>query len=571
MSNKLVLLDAIISEQQAQRSEKLEDSVAFELFSSEQVLKDRDLSEEELLDGLAGGGQDGGIDSVYSFLGNTLLAEDHEIFTDNDYIASVPRQMSLQIIFIQSKRSTTFIESALTTAKATLEELLDLQKTESQLRANYNDKLVDKVMLYRNTLLKLASKHPKTKVKFVYASRGDSTNIGKEVKARITPFVTALEQYSDKASVDFYGADELWNAANLIPTYTLQLPYDENITFGTSYAALVSIGDYLKFITDDNGDLRRYVFEMNVRDYQGGVEVNKRIAETLKDEKSPEFWWLNNGVTIVCSHATIIGKLFNLDDVQIVNGLQTSFTLYETLAKNKKGFNEEMLKRHILVRVLVTTDQAVRDQVIRATNSQTSVPIASLRATDDLQREIEKYLLQYDWFYDRRKNYYKNIGKKRDRIIGIPYMAQSVIAAGLSEPDQARARPSSLLKNNNEYNSIFDKKLDFSIYLYCVELQKKVDNYLISIAARPDERSNLRFHMTTLVAWRSVGSIVHNPSQLAPLAANNAIVDNKILTKAYEDLLSWRAEFSNNTGISSNDQVSKNSKFVEHMKYKFVN
>ncbi|QTR06142.1 AIPR family protein, partial [Saccharothrix algeriensis] len=48
---------------------------------------------------------------------------------------------------------------------------------------------------------------------------------------------------------------------------------------------------------------------------------------------SPEFWWMNNGATIICSSATINGKEFVLDDVQVVNGLQTSYTIFEVLRK----------------------------------------------------------------------------------------------------------------------------------------------------------------------------------------------------------------------------------------------
>lgn len=564
--NKLVLLDAIIAERQAERKEKLDDATAFELFASEQALANYELSEEELVDGLVGGGQDGGIDGVYIFLENLLLSEDHELFTDPKAASAMPRQASLELVMIQAKRTPSFGESALTTVKATFEQLLDLEKSETDLLTYYNAALVSKAMLYRRALLKLASKHPKSKTRFIYATRGDTSEIGVGVQTRSKQLKQCLEESASSASVEFFGAKELWEAASLVQTYTLQLPYDENVTLGTSYAALVSLEDYLSFITDDSGALRRYIFEMNVRDYQGGVEVNKKITETLQDGKAPEFWWLNNGVTVICSHASIIGKLFNLDDVQIVNGLQTSFTLYETLKKGKKAGHEDTLNKHVLVRVLVTSDAAVRDQVIRATNSQTSVPTASLRATDDLQREIEKYLSQHDWFYDRRKNYYKNIGKSRDRIIGIPYLAQAVIAAGLSQPDQARARPSSLLKNDNDYKSIFDTKLDLTVYLFCLELQKQADNFLTAFANSTEERSNLRFHLATLIAWRKVGQIIYKPSQLTKLANNKTVITENDLRASYKELTAWVETFAKETGAISNDHISKNSKFVDYMK-----
>ena len=59
----------------------------------------------------------------------------------------------------------------------------------------------------------------------------------------------------------------------------------------------------------------------------------------------------------------------------------------------------------------MTADAPTRDQVIRATNRQTAVSDASLRATDDVQRQIENYFLTKGWYYDRRKNFYKNEGK----------------------------------------------------------------------------------------------------------------------------------------------------------------
>jgi hypothetical protein len=46
---------------------------------------------------------------------------------------------------------------------------------------------------------------------------------------------------------------------------------------------------------------------------------------------APEFWWLKNGVTVVCSKASVIGKTYSLNDVQVVNGLQTSYVNFTVL------------------------------------------------------------------------------------------------------------------------------------------------------------------------------------------------------------------------------------------------
>ena len=68
-------------------------------------------------------------------------------------------------------------------------------------------------------------------------------------------------------------------------------------------------------MTDQKGELRRQIFEANVRDYQGAVEVNKAIMESLHENDSKdEFWWLNNGITIVATEAPLTGKMLTILD-----------------------------------------------------------------------------------------------------------------------------------------------------------------------------------------------------------------------------------------------------------------
>lgn len=55
-------------------------------------------------------------------------------------------------------------------------------------------------------------------------------------------------------------------------------------------------------ITSEHGELLEYLFESNVRDYEGDVEVNEQIRETLHNQNDKaEFWWLNNGITILAA------------------------------------------------------------------------------------------------------------------------------------------------------------------------------------------------------------------------------------------------------------------------------
>ena len=177
------------------------------------------------------------------------------------------------------------------------------------------------------------------------------------------------------------------------------------------------------------------------------------------------------------------------------------------------GEGHPIWDRKILVKILQTDDELVRDRIIRATNRQTSVPVASLRATEDIQRDIERYFLTQGWYYDRRKNYYRNQRMRQDRIVSISFLAQAIMAMGLSRADSARARPSSLLKEDEEYGNIFDKGTPFEVYLWAAKAQKRADAFFqeAETGSSSQERTNLRFYVSMLAAARLVGGRVRTP------------------------------------------------------------
>ena len=136
-----------------------------------------------------------------------------------------------------------------------------------------------------------------------------------------------------------------------------------------------------------------YIYKCRCRD-----RVNEDIRSTLIDIESPDFWWLNNGVTILATGASVIGKSIQIEDIQIVNGLQTS----ESIFRHFHDGGQDPKERSVLVKVIVSKDENVRDTIIRATNNQTMVELASLHATDKIQRDIEDILKRNDIYYERR-------------------------------------------------------------------------------------------------------------------------------------------------------------------------
>ena len=168
--------------------------------------------------------------------------------------------------------------------------------------------------------------------------------------------------------------------------------------------------------------------------------------------------------------------------------------------------------------MIVPEDPTSRDRVIKATNSQTSIPPASLKSTDKIHRDIEEYLKRMGLYYDRRKNFYKNEGLPVDKIVAIPYLAQAVMSIALKRPDNARSRPSSLLKKDDDYRQIFDPNRPLALCHRCALLMKKVEAYLrTEQGLSATDKGNVRFHVAMTVVALSLGALSPHITEIPDL------------------------------------------------------
>lgn len=555
--NDIILLNNILEQKKKQVANSLADDDFFEIFTFEQILKNYELSYEEFMSGKIGGGDDGGIDGFFAFINDELLDEDTDlsIFKKNPTIV---------LFLIQAKRSPSFSEIAVERTITTVEEIFDLTKDMSVLRSIYNANLIDKAEMFRKAYLELAANHPRLQVNYHFASKGDTNNIHPKVchKAETLNDIISKKFAGASAKNVFIGARELLERSRQEKSYTLQLHFLENyISRGAdNYVILSTLKDYYDFVIDEDDKLRRYIFESNVRDYQGAVEVNRDIQLTLESNDKLDFWWLNNGITILASKASIVGKTITLDDVQIVNGLQTTTTIYNHL--KRKNTKEE--NRSILIRIIVTSDTETRDRIIKATNFQTAIPPASLRATDRIHRDIEDYFLSHNWFYERRKNYYKNLGKQVDKIISIPYLAQAVMAVVLCEPHNARSKPSSLIKRDVDYKRVFDNSFKLGMYLFCAKIIKTIDMFIRSYANDYSVhiKSNLKYHLAMLLMFKILKKTKYVSKEIESLESFELDATSDMLNQALSELVQIAQKYSVSQGNQPINTIAKSKAFV---------
>ncbi len=491
-----------------ERAPHLANDKAFERYSVEQLLKNADLSDEEIESGLLGGSDDGGVDAVYFFINRTLILDETEI---------PDPAISAALVLVQAKYQGGFSEKAVEGMHAFARDLLDYSKPVDQL-TYLNSLARDSIARFREKYDAILGSQHTLYITFCYASKSDQQPNDKVLKRaqNLKEFVQSRISAA-KTEFYYYGCNDLLKLARQSPATNVPIEISKHFsTDDGSVVCLVGLKNFAQFLTDDKGDIRRSVLEPNVRDYQGRRNpVNSDIRSSLETADNTEFWWLNNGITLLASECSLAGNKLTVSKPEIVNGLQTSQEIFSFFKDNP----DKTDGRHVLIRVIVPPEEQIRNRITKATNFQTTVNPVSLHATDRIHFDIEERLKLYELFYDRRKGHYRNLRKPIAQIISIHDLARAVIAVLLQQPDNARARPQSVLNKEESYKRVFDDGYNRDVFVTCILIDRQVNDYLKQREdLSRDERRDIRFYVDMSIAYPLTNDPSPNASQLAALA-----------------------------------------------------
>lgn len=200
-----------------------------------------------------------------------------------------------------------------------------------------------------------------------------------------------------------------------------------------AYLGLVPAKELISLVSDDSGDdVLSSIFDENVRDWQDYNPVNNEIRNTLKSDHRQRFVLMNNGVTIITRNLTQLGARFSLEDFQIVNGCQTSNVLFHART-------EDLSAVSVPLRLIVTQDDDVIEDIIRATNRQTELKPEQLYALTDFSKKLELYFRSvaepHTLFYERRDCQYDRFPAiEKTRIVTPPNLIRAFATMFMDEP-----------------------------------------------------------------------------------------------------------------------------------------
>ncbi|EFT2899154.1 AIPR family protein, partial [Escherichia coli] len=355
--------------------------------------------------------------------------------------------LPVELILTQIKSGEAFVKSDIANFKIGLDDFLSLKPKLPN--GIYNTQAIEILKVIFANVKKIKNKKPSLTVH--YCTSGTYVE-EREIKATFDIIKKSCfdTDFFDSVDVRPLGRKELmdmWISITEKNEAELQLIDYIGIEampgIPQSYIAIVKAKHFIeKLAKDSDGKIKESIFEENIRAFLGSDNnVNNKISSTLEDKKikAKQFPVLNNGVTIITPELSIQPntKVINLTNYQIINGCQTTNTLFH----HYDNLNDDV---EIVVKFIESQDADVASSIIEATNSQSAIEGAAFFALREKAKMVQKYfdLQRKDpklesIYFERRENEYRPYDIQSTRIYDIKELARCFISVFKRNPHNA--------------------------------------------------------------------------------------------------------------------------------------
>lgn len=302
-----------------------------------------------------------------------------------------------------------------------------------------------------------------------------------------------------------------------------------------SYLAIIP-GEALASIYERFGSR---LLEQNVRSFlQFNGKINKGIRTTIM--KEPEmFLAFNNGIAATADQIEIIdsddgnGKIISVvKDLQIVNGGQTTASIYYTQKKDKSDISKIFVQVKLSVVKNKEKFSEIVSRISEYANTQNKVSVSDLSSNRPYHVELEKLSrniftpitdnnpLQTRWFYERARGQYKTSLSKD----GLSQSRRK--AFELKNPKHQLFTKEELAKYVNAYQEITDGKKILIGPHFVVRGNQK--NYVQFMNYNIDKKVNNIYFEDTIAK-----AILYRAAEKTYGVKPNAIGDMRYITVPY--------------------------------------
>ena len=158
--------------------------------------------------------------------------------------------------------------------------------------------------------------------------------------------------------------------------------------------------------------------------------------------------------------------------------------------------------------------------------------------------------------------------------MGIPYLAQAVTSIVYREPHNAKARPTTIIKGENNYNKIFNSTTNIQVYLFCAKLIKKIESYIRSDFSRLRQDSSnellrptiirsLIFHIAMLFTSKMLRKANYGLRDVTSLVTEE--LDNEVLSQTIIETIDLTNNYLQSNNSLPLNTAAKRSDFTNFL------
>ncbi len=481
--------------------------------------------------------------------GIAILIDNELILSTDDAIeifSTHKTNLEVKIIITQSKSGEKFEKQEISNFNLGLTDFFSLDPKLPNGQLNKDALEIINVVL--SNLKKVKNKLPDLEI---YYCTSGNYNETPELKASfdiIERSLNDLELFHNLLvrPLDRKELGKIWNSINQSNQAKLKvieyfgMPSMPNIR--QSYVTLVNAKEFVDKVLVDSttGLLKHEVFEENIRAFLGDeTPVNSKISATLKDNiKKDLFSVLNNGITIIAPELTLTpnSKEIDLTNYQIINGCQTSNTLFE----NYNSLDENI---NVVVKCIETADEINITDIISATNSQTNIGEEQFFSLKEKTKLVQKYFeientknsQDNHIYFERRENEFKIKPYQLSRIFDIKTVCRAYNAMFLNQPFNS-ARYVSKIFDIQKDNLFIDTDQE-SFYFASSLCNYRVTSLISNKKFNAGKYSFLKWHI--LVLYKHIAS--NSFEDIKP----NSVKASKYSQKIIETLITDNKKFEN--------------------------